>query len=483
MDLGDYVSVVTKRWLSIAVLTSLGIAAGLYVSLSTTPLYRASTTVFFSLTRGSTVTELVQGNAYTENLVLSYAQVVQMPVVLDPVINELGLSTNATALSKTVTAEAPVDTVLLQIYVTNPSPRRAAEIANAIGGQLARSVAQLTPGGADGQAVKVTTVAAAQPPGFAVSPRKKLDVGAGALIGLMCGLGLAVVRRLLDNKVSDQFAVEAITDAPLVAAIPRSQLSGPGGTLADLPPHDPQTEAFRRARTNLVSLNVDRRPMALVVTSATSGEGKTTLSLNLARTFAASDLRVLLVDADLRSPSVAAYTSLEGSAGLTTALTHHVPLEDLVQPWGNSNLHVLTSGAPVLKPSELLGSRAMATLITTMLERYDLVLLDGAPLLPVTDSAVLCGLTSGAVVVVDGSRTRKHQFRDAISMLDAAGVLVHGILLNKVPLDRGNTYYGAPSTGRGMRQLARLGRRHRASAASAPVSQSYPQPTQELTRR
>lgn len=441
MDLREYLLVLARSWKIFLLLAAVGIAGGAVQSARTTPQYRASTTVFFSLSTGNSVSELVQGTTYTQNLVTSYAQLATMPVVLDPVIEDLGLQSTAKQLSGQITAEAPLDTVLLKITATDASPTRAAAIANGIGRQLAVAVEQLSPKSTErGETVRVTTVAAATIPRFASSPRTKLDLAAGLLLGLAVAFVIVLVRRLLDNKVRSEADVQRITDAPVLGQVAlRRRRRRHGALVLDTSGHDPQVEAFRRLRTNLQSLDVDRQHRALVITSAVAGEGKSVVALNLARTLAESDLRVLLVDADLRRPSVADYLGLEGSLGLTTALLRQMPFDELVQHWGN--IEVLTAGETAVRPSELLGSQAMGRLIDQMVAHYDVVLLDGAPLLPVTDSASLGKHTSGALVVVDTKRTRRQQVGQAVAALEIAGVPVHGVVLNRVS-GQSDNYYG-----------------------------------------
>jgi polysaccharide biosynthesis transport protein len=172
-------------------------------------------------------------------------------------------------------------------------------------------------------------------------------------------------------------------------------------------------------------------------------EGKTTTAINLAVALAEAGARVILVDADLRRPSIANYMGLEGRVGLTTVLIGRADLDDVVQPWQFSGLHVLPSGQIPPNPSELLGSPSMEKLLSDLAERYDIVLLDSAPLLPVTDAAVLTKLAGGALLVAGADRIHRPQLEQAIASLETAGAHLHGIVLNKTARQEGNSYaYG-----------------------------------------
>jgi succinoglycan biosynthesis transport protein ExoP len=133
------------------------------------------------------------------------------------------------------------------------------------------------------------------------------------------------------------------------------------------------------------------------VTSSLSGEGKSTTAINLAITLADAGARVALVDVDPRKPSIARYLGLEGDVGLTTVLIGLTDLQNAMQPWGNAGLHVLASGQIPPNPSELLGSRFMASLLEHLTSQYDIVLIDTPPLLPVTDAAILAKISGGAL--------------------------------------------------------------------------------------
>src|SRR5690606_18138443 len=161
-------------------------------------------------------------------------------------------------------------------------------------------------------------------------------------------------------------------------------------------------------------VEVDDNRRHVLVTSSLPGEGKSTTAINLAITLADAGTRVVLVDGDLRRPSVSRYLGLEGSVGLTTALIGRVPLEAAVQPWGDTNLFVLPSGEVPPNPSELLGSAQMERLVAKLDEMYDVVVIDSAPLLPVTDSAVLARLTGGTILVIRAGEVHNAQVQQAI---------------------------------------------------------------------
>jgi succinoglycan biosynthesis transport protein ExoP len=169
-----------------------------------------------------------------------------------------------------------------------------------------------------------------------------------------------------------------------------------------------------------------------VISSSIPGEGKSTIAINLAMSLADSGSRVILVDADLRRPSIAEYLGIEGGVGLTTVLIGRAEVEDVVQPLGKTALDLLPAGQIPPNPSELLGSMAMADLLEQLSGSYDMVLLDSPPLLPVTDAVVLSNLAGGALVVVGADRIHRPQLQQSLESLETAGAHLFGIVINKI---------------------------------------------------
>lgn len=465
MELHDYLLIVRKRWLSITLVAVLALAAAITVSSLTQPTYQASSQVFVSVNSGGTVSDLLQGSNYSQNQVKSYTDLVTSAKVLDPVIAQFGLEKTADTLAKSVTASSPLNTVLINISVTDTVPATASDIANAIADSLGTQVAELekpTSGGVS--PIKVSTVRTATVPLVPSSPKTIRNAALGLMLGLLLGFGLAVLREILDTKVRTENDVCRVTDASVIGTVHYDPDAPAHPLVVQTSSRSHRAESFRRLRTNLQFVDIVDRPKTIVVTSSFPGEGKSTTTINLAITLADAGARVVVVDADLRRPSVATYMGLEGEVGLTTVLIGRANLADVIQPWGDGRLHVLPSGQIPPNPSELLGSTSMINLLAELAQTYDIVLLDTPPLLPVTDAAILSRLTGGAVVVVGANLLQRHHLAEAMGSLDSVGARVLGIVINRLAKTPSDSYmydYSSTSADSGKKKSRLAGRRKR----------------------
>ncbi|QJU54587.1 polysaccharide biosynthesis tyrosine autokinase [Herbiconiux sp. KACC 21604] len=445
MTLQDYIRVLRKGWVLIVVGLLLGIALGSALAIIATPKYQSQTKIFVSVqTTDSTSTgELVQGNSYAQQKVQSYLAVVTSPSVLDPVIDELGLDTTAASLENQISASSTTGTVIISITATDPDPQQAANIANATANSFQNVVVDELERPSDGgpSLVKVQTIQPAEPSSQPSSPNLALNIGIGAVLGLIIGVGGAVLRSTLDTRVHGRHDIEALTDVPILGGTTYDAESTKHPLIVHTDPRNPRAESFRGLRTNLRFVNVDQDNRAFVVTSSIPGEGKSTTTANLALALAETGARVVLVDADLRLPKLAEYMGLEGAVGLTDVLIGRAALADVLQRWGNKDLFVLPAGQVPPNPSELLGSEAMVGLLAALNEQVDYVLLDSPPLLPVTDAAVLSNLTAGAIVVAAAGKVKKTEVVGAIRNLNQTNSKVIGIVLTMLP-SKGPDAYG-----------------------------------------
>lgn len=250
----------------------------------------------------------------------------------------------------------------------------------------------------------------------------------GLVAGLLAGFGLAVLRRQLDVKVRTQSDVETLTGASVLGIIPETKdlrRDANAGGVAE----GASAEALRKLRTKLRFVSVDNPPKAIVITSANPSEGKSTVTANLARLIAQSGQRTVIVDADLRRPLQAKDFGLDGSIGLSQVLAGDVDVRDALQHTDTENLFLLPAGRIPPNPSELVGSRHMASVIRDLAKEAT-VIIDAPPLLPVTDAGLLAAAADGAILVVRVGKTVKEQVALATKILGQVDAKLLGSVMN-----------------------------------------------------
>lgn len=443
MEIQDYLKILKARWIIIAVTVVVAILGALGASLLTTPLYESSARMFVSTSGGATVSETYQGNLTSQQLVASYSELATSDALAARVLNVLPLGgMSAAQLASKVKASSTPDTVLFNLTVTDPSPEQARDIANAMATELTEQVRELeTPANGGDPAAGVKTFQQAEASSTPVSPKTKRNLALGAAVGLLLGIALAVLRDRLDNTIKGRREIEAISGKALVGTIPfdKERKAHPAVDFQDLA-QSASAEAFRELRTNLQFLEVDHPPRVIVVTSAIPSEGKTTTAVNLAVALAEAGHHVALVEGDLRRPRVSKYMGLIGSVGMSTVLAGQATVEEVLQPTKYEGLQAMASGPIPPNPSELLGSEASRALLVELRSRFDYVIVDGAPLLPVTDSAVLTTHADGALLVTRYGHTKSNELARAIGNLETIGARVLGVVLALTPSKKGDMY-------------------------------------------
>lgn len=444
MVLGDYVSVLRRRWLSAAVLTVaiFGLAAA--STLTATKIYTATAQNFVAL-KGDSGADAnpLNGAQFAAQRVKSYTEIVTSPDVLEPVVDALDLPYSVQQLAGKVSATNPQLTVLIMVSVVDTNPAMAAEIANAVSIELGRTIESLeTPTQTSISPVKVTLTDPATPPGSPTAPNTRTNLVLGLLLGLAAGIGWAFLRNALDNTVKSASELDQIAGAPSLGTVlfdPNAKTQ----VLSALDPKSVSSEGYRTIRANMQYINVDSPIRTLVVTSAAPGDGKTTVACNLAIALAQTGKRVCLVEADLRRPRVAEYLQVPAGVGLTEVLSGQVQLNDALQSWGGGMFSVLPPGAIPPNPSEILGSQQMERVLGSLRESFDMVILDTPPLLAVSDAAVLASQVDGAVIVVRYGKSSRDAVRNAFGSLEQINAKILGTVLNAVPAKRSGSYgYG-----------------------------------------
>ena len=304
----------------------------------------------------------------------------------------------------------------------------------------------------------ISVVDTAMTPKTPIKPNKKKNLLLGLLIGLMLGAGLAFFIEYLDDTVKDSEEARRVIGSPVLAVIPfippDEQQKGTdlhSSMITHLRPKSAIAEAFRSLRTSIHFSAINREKKVLITTSTFPGEGKTTISANLAITLSQTGARVLVIDGDLRRPSLHSKFGHSKVPGLSEVLAGDVPVDGILHDTGIPNLKLMTAGTTPPNPAELLGSEKMADLLTALREQYDHIIIDAPPVLAVTDAPLLTNRCDMVLIVLETERVPVKAAQRMAEMLANVHAPVGGIVINDksgASMERYG-YYGRKYSGYG----------------------------------
>ncbi|MEP6477976.1 MAG: polysaccharide biosynthesis tyrosine autokinase [Rhodoglobus sp.] len=471
MELSGYLRILRAHWIAIVLFTLVGGASAFGWALIQPKVYAANASAIITTGVSGDLGSALVGDNYAKSRVKSYLNVAESRSVAQFAIDKLSLSATPEELIARISVTNPNDTAVLEVTAEGPTPEESRDLAETwIAGMIAQvttlenaGAATTTPAPTDGTAtpvtpptesiVKLQTLDSAVLPTTPSSPNTRLAIAIGLLLGLIVGVAYGFIRNVLDRRIRSTDTIEKEFGLAVVGTIPfdrnfsdtnrlvehASDLAYGSRTSDD----DAVAEAMRELRTNLQFMDIDNPPRVIVVTSSLPGEGKSTLTANLAVTIAASGQRVIVVDGDLRRPTVAKAFNLLPGVGLTDVLIGRAEVQQVLQPWGETGkLLVMGAGALPPNPSELLGSNAMHALLLE-LSKQAIVLVDAPPLIPVTDAAILTARSDGALIVASAGKTTVDALDKSLQNLARVNGHPLGVILNRVPRrGAGGGYYG-----------------------------------------
>lgn len=485
MTLRDYAAVVSRRkWVIIAAVVVTTIV-GLLSSVVQTPIYAADAEVLIQ-PRGEDGLFEERVDSVNDRAIQTEIQVVEGQAVRARVQEDLGLD----APPEPVDASSIGDTDVIQLTTRNTNASNAATLANAyaeayIDVRREQSVDDLLAASAEVQTAiddlqaqiddldeddpqratlvaqqanfattldqlrvdarlrtgGATVIKQAEVPEEPVEPTPVRTATLAFVVGLLLGLGAAFLIEYLDDKVRRRSDLESITSHVILADVPVD--SPPDQRpLALSDPSRTSVESYRGLRTNVQFLALDQEITVVQVTSSLAGEGKTTTATNLAVVLARAGHLVALVDADLRRPRVHEAFGLSPAPGLTDVLLGASPKDvvESVDVGATQPLAVYTSGEVPSNPSEMLGGRRMKLVLDKMGEHYDFVVVDSAPILPVSDSVAIAGFADAVIVVVQAAHVKKNDVAATLERLERVSAPICGLVLNQARSSGPETY-------------------------------------------
>ena len=458
MTLEQYLIVLVKQW-KLMLICIVVVGVGAYIgSRLMTPIYQSTALVQIAVSSGN--------NQSNYNNLLASDQLVQTEATLatsDLVLREVasrypGLTVDE--LSKEVTATPKTNTQLFEIDVHDPSPTQAAALANDIANTLIQQQIQIEQQASSQTGSFLFLAQPAQPPLKPVQPNILLNTAAGLLAGLLLGIALTLLFEQSDTHVRTPEALTQLLGLPVLATISQAE---PKEAVVNPTGHNANVESFRILRTNLGFSAINKPLHTLIVTSASPCDGKTVIAANLAIFMARAGKNTLLIDADLRHPTLHELFSLPAQAmGFSNAilafstpsapdmLAYQQPLTPTTPSLSNAlpatrvsldpffhavdipNLYVMPSGPLPPNPPELLDSKAMQRLLTALGScGSEVVIFDTPSLLGLSDASILASKADGTIVVVDITRAKKGHLKQLKAILEQAGANVLGCVVNK----------------------------------------------------
>ena len=398
------------------------------------PKYTATAEVFATYAGQSgetqTTNDMSSGANYLNTQIKTYPELAKTEAVLQPVIKDLGLDMTTTGLADVVTATNPTN-----ISAEVGDPQQAADIANSVAKNLADQISSglYNNSSSSGSPIKLTVVQKAQTPTGQSSPNIPLYLAVGLILGIIVGIGVALLKDILNTKVDSTDDVRELTHASSLGTVPQATILDDSRPVVVAQPAGSEAEEFRRIRTNLSFLTTTATQghgRLLVITSTDPSEGKTTVSSNVAAALAEGGKSVLFIDADLRHPSVAHKLGIEGHVGLSHVLSRQASPADVIQKYWKPNLHIMPAGKRPTNASILLNSDLMKEMVEQALTQYDYVIIDTAPLSVASDATVFGRMAGGLVLVTGKGVVEKKELENTATALQAAEVPILGFIFN-----------------------------------------------------
>lgn len=288
----------------------------------------------------------------------------------------------------------------------------------------------------------VAVIEPAQASSSPIRPDIQTNLMLAGAVGLLLSLGIIFLLENLDDTLKTEEELEQEAHLVLLGVV--NQMRGKQDKdklIISQNPFSAGQEAYRMIRSNIQFMAVDRPSKTIMITSASSGDGKSITAANLSLTMAQAGYKTVLIDADLRQPKQHSLFKITNKLGLTDLLApSQLDIQSVLSSTMHENLQVMTSGTRPPNPSELLGSRKMVQLLRELSEMTDVIILDSMPVLPVADSVVISNRVDGVILVVDSTRTRRSDLKKAIQVLEKADAKIWGAVLNRVSRKRTRYY-------------------------------------------
>jgi capsular exopolysaccharide synthesis family protein len=483
-------------WL-ILVITLLAGAGGYIASEHMTPVYQTSTKLLV-IQAGSNSSLNYEGVLASQSLTGTYSNMMATTSILQDVVKKLGITVNLVTLAKQISVTPVRDTQLIVVSVKGTDPVQISLIANTLVLTFVDKIntiqAKRFPNSQENLQTQLTSVQKqlqdandqknatndlaekkrldslivqyqqiytslltnyeqarlaevqinnsivqinqAEPPTIPIQPNVKIYTALSAIITAILTMAILFIIDTFDDTIKTPLQVSRILNLPVLGIIPRHKKDV--SLISQVAPSSPVSEAFRSLRANLLGTITDEPLHSILVTSPSPKEGKSLVSSNFSVVLAQAGNKVILVDADLRHPTIHVMLKIPNITGLTTLLLKRSSsLDSVIQPTDTTDLFAITTGegSPVLASMELFGSKNMGMIIEKLKESSAIVVVDSPPILPVADTKIIAPLIDGVLLVVQPGKTTFAEMREAMKQLKLVRANIFGVILNNVNLN------------------------------------------------
>ncbi|WP_283672588.1 polysaccharide biosynthesis tyrosine autokinase [Clostridium perfringens] len=439
IEIKEYLQLIRKR---MKIIVAIVIASILIVSIKTffftTPIYEAQTTIIINNLLGKSSQLTKEDISYSQLLGETYKPIVKSRKVAEEIKKNLNLEEDYHAISNSIDINS-VNGPVMNITVKNADPKVAREIANEVpvvfGGEL-ENISKV-----DGVQVIDEALLPTQP----ISPNKFRNLALGGIIGVVIAIFVVLLLDYFDNKVKTPEELEDILDTSLLGVIPfeneeeRKKYEGNVTIIGNS--KSSVSEAYRNTRTNIQFSNLDENLNVIAITSSKPSEGKSTMISNIGAAFGnLENKKVLIIDCDLRNPSIHRMFGLSNAIGLTDVLIGNKTFNQCVQNTEVKNLKVLTTGNIPNNPAEILNSNRMRSFVEETKEHFDYVFIDTPPIGIVSDAGIVSTYSDGIILVAASNEVDDNVIKIAKERLVKVNANIIGCILNKFDYKNHNEY-------------------------------------------
>ena len=437
INLKEFYEYYKKYLLGVIVVCLLFVAIALvYNIIIKTPLYSSSTTLILVKDENDSSQTISQNDIMlNQKLVSSYSRIVKSRLVLEQVIKNLNLDYDFETLYDEVSVNGVNDTEIMEIVVTDKDAEKSVLIANEIGKVFDTEIKQI---------YKISNVSIIDSAVLPLKPSNDhllRDMVLAVFLGFALSSGVIFLVFYFDDTIRDVETIEKEIGIPVIAKVVKDDNGI--DLLVDKKPNAQAAESIRTLRTNLQFSSVDEELKTLLITSSMPSEGKSFISANLAISFAQTGKRVLLMDCDLRKGRQNTIFRITGRKGLSNLLISDIHgYADYIYETKIDNLYIIPKGSLPPNPSELLNSKKNEVLLEILKRHFDIIILDGAPIMELSDSLILGSIVDKTIIVSSINSTQKTELLNTKKGLENIGAHIAGVVANNLTVRKGQYGYG-----------------------------------------